>query len=149
MEIILEGGQIDFVKLLPLIRIEWPEEFGDPTDENIIAEMQKSYNKENDVIKYLLEDGKLIGWYRYTSMKEDDGSDLAHSLDIAVLPEYHGQGLGKLLMKDMILSSKEDGNIKLMSRTMESNVQSIRLHKSMGFREAFRKGTSVVWEILL
>ena len=87
MQIILEEGQVEFVKLLPLIRIEWPIEFGDPTDENIIAEMGKSYNKENDVIKYLLEDGKLIGWYRYTKMKDDDGSEFVHTLDIAVLPE--------------------------------------------------------------
>lgn len=149
MEIVREDGIPDFSRLLSLIKIAWPVELGDHSDEVILSEMEKSYNKDTDVIKYLVENGERIGWYRYTRMKDDDGSFFAHTLDIGILPERQGMGLGRLLMNDMIDSSRKAGFKKLMSRTMESNAQSIGFHKATGFSEAFRKGTSIVWELSL
>ena len=147
--IVEEKGKMDFSLMLDLINAEWPKEFGEATDQEKIEEMEQSSN-ELDVNKFLLNEGRKIGWYRYSRWpREDSNHDFAHTFDIVVLPQYKGQGFGKLLMIDMIQDCRNRGFKNLKSRTFMNNEDSIRLHEKCGFKEAFRVNDSIVWEINL
>jgi len=148
MEIIEETGKINFSTIIDLIKEEWPKEWGILSDQEMIRELEKSSNTEFDVNKYLYEDGKIIGWYRYSAWpRKENNKENAHALDIVINHKYQGKGLGKMLMEDLILDCKRRGFKKLMSRTIEGNSQSYKLHVRNGFKISFRKGTSIVWEI--
>jgi L-amino acid N-acyltransferase YncA len=150
MVLVEEASPVSFVQFLDLIRAEWPPEWGCPSDGEMLAEMDKSFDPGTDVVKRLVDKGRIIGWYRYSKWPREGGDGRsAHTLDIAVLPEFQGQGLGKTLMDDLIADCRARGYAKLMSRTFENNLQSIGLHKATGFSEAFRKDSSIVWELTL
>jgi L-amino acid N-acyltransferase YncA len=141
---------VDFARLLDLIRAEWPAEWGNPDDDGMLAEMAKSYDASTDIVKCLVDGDRTVGWYRYSKWPRDDlDGHGAHTLDIAVLPERQGEGLGRLLMEDLVADCRRRGFATLMSRTFESNLASIGLHRATGFREAFRKGDSIIWELEL
>jgi L-amino acid N-acyltransferase YncA len=150
MEIIDGTGSLDFHEILDLLKTEWPTEWGIVSDERLIEEFEESADREYDINKFLVSDGKKIGWYRYSTWpREKDNKDSAHTLDIVVSPGYQGLGYGEMLMRDLIDDCRKRGFQKLMSRTIEGNIKSYGLHEKTGFREAFRKGTDIVWEIAL
>lgn len=150
LEIVEQEGRMDFSSLMDLIRAIWPREWGSPTEAEMLAEYEKSHDPEYDIDKFAFLEHKRIGWYRYSRWpREKANHDTAHTLDIVVLPEYQGKGYGKALMRDMIEDCRNRGYKKLMSRTIVGNTQSIALHESTGFKEAFRKGSDIVWELIL
>jgi len=149
IEIVEVKGKMDYSSILDLINAEWPREFGEVTDLEKTGEMENSSN-ELDMNKFLFIDNKRIGWYRYSRWpREETNHDFAHTFDIVVLPEYKGQGFGKLLMNDMIDDCRKKGFKNLKSRTFLNNEDSIRLHQKCGFKEAFKVNDSIVWEINL
>jgi L-amino acid N-acyltransferase YncA len=148
MEIIEEKNEINFWKILDLIKVEWPKEWKILSDEDLIQEIIKSSDNKFDVNKYLYENNQIIGWYRYSTWpREESNKTIAHVFDIVINPEYQGKGLGKLLMEDLIKDCRERGYVKIMSRTIEGNIQSYKLHEKNGFKISFRKGIDIVWEI--
>ena len=148
MEIIEEKNEINFWNILDLIKVEWPKEWKILSDEDLIQEFIKSSDNKFDVNKYLFENNQIIGWYRYSTWpREESNKTIAHVFDIVINPEYQGKGLGKLLMEDLIKDCTERGYEKIMSRTIEGNIQSYKLHEKIGFKISFRKGIDIVWEI--
>lgn len=150
MEIIDEKGRPDFSQLIDLIKVEWPKEFGEVSEEEMIREMDKSYNPDTDRVKYLMDDGEIIGFYRYSLWpREDKMTKTVHTYDISILPGRQKQGLGTLLMRDMIDECRLKGFEKMLSRTFKSNKGSIKLHKSMDFTLHMETDDSYVWELIL
>ncbi len=202
----------DYSEIIELINAEWPGEFGGNTDDEKIREMIRSHQLETDTVKYLYDDNKIIGFYRYTLWPRDnpeanewyhtpgqspgpgvaqatpcsaaeprgmkpcfpgtrseipEGNSLAirvvpqrseersrhtfgnkaHTMDIAVIPSRQKQGLGKLLMADMIQDCSKNGCTQLLSRSMRNNESSIRLHQSFAFTVYMETEDSIVWEI--
>lgn len=143
-------GIPDYAEIIDLIRVEWPGQFGKATDEEKIAHMQEHHNVQTDTVKYLIEDGKIIGFYRYTTWpREDPLSHTAHTLDIAIVPTHQKRGLGTRLMKDLIEDCRKKGITRLLSRSFESNPGSIRLHQSLGFIQQKKTEDSIVWELAI
>jgi L-amino acid N-acyltransferase YncA len=150
MEIVLEKESMNFEKIRSLVIQEWPTEFGNMSDDEKIMEFEKTKNDLYDINKYLVENDKSIGWYRYSKWPRDvDNNDNAHTLDIVVDNSHRGKGLGKMMMKDLIEDCRSKGYKNLKSRTFFTNIGSIELHKKIGFHEAFRTADSIVWEINL
>jgi L-amino acid N-acyltransferase YncA len=150
MEIIEIAGRIDFAKIIDLIKEEWPKEWGESSEENMIIEFEKTSNYEYDINKFLYDNDKIIGWYRYSAWpREEKNKENAHTLDIVINPKYQGRGLGRMLMEDQIHDCRRRGFKKLMSRTIEGNISSYKLHEKNGFNISFRKGTDIVWELNL
>jgi L-amino acid N-acyltransferase YncA len=148
MRILEDREPADFSRYFELLRLEWPREWPVPTDETIRAEMEKSYDAGSDVVKYLEDEGRILGWYRYTRWPRDgEQTDIAHTLDIAVVAECQGRGYGSILLEDMKDDCRKRGYRILMSRTMLSNPQSIGFHGRTGFKEASRQADSIIWEI--
>lgn len=150
MDIIDKEGFPDFSEIIELIRAEWPVEFGELRDEEMVEEMDKSFNLDTDRVRYLIDGEKVIGFYRYSRWpREDRSSTTAHTFDISILPERHREGLGTMLMNDMIETCKSEGYKMLLSRSFKSNVASIELHRSLNFSLHLETEDSFVWEIEL
>jgi len=141
-------GKPDYSEIIDLINTIWPEEFGEKSDEEKICEMEKSFDLTTDTVKYLYKEDKIIGFYRYSLWpREDIKPKSAHTFDIAILPSFQNNGLGKYLMNDLISDCKNKGIEKLLSRTFLTNKGSIFLHKSCGFKEQMKTEDSIVWII--
>ena len=110
--------------------------------------MEESHNDKTDTIKYLLDGNVIIGFYRYSKWpREKENTNTVHLFDISILPERQKQGLGTLLLKDMIKDCNVKGFTKILSRTYKYNIGSIQLHKSLGFSQYLETDDSFVWEI--
>ena len=83
----------------------------------------------------MFEDGELVGYYAYMHILDE-----AHILNVAVLPDKEGRGLGRLMMQHLLSTLPED----IVAVTLEvrrSNERAIRLYERAGFLFAgIRKG---------
>lgn len=159
MEIVEFKGPVDFGEIIELLKEEWPSRWTLPSDEELVAEMRKSADPAFDVVKFLVEEGRTIGFSRWSPWpREAANREEAHTFDIAVAKNRRGMGFGRLLMEDMIEEARRKGYSRLRSRTFEDNAASIALHFAAGFGEAFRvppsaqrpnEGLSIVWELWL
>ena len=147
MEIKEEKGIPNYQELIELINAAWPTQFGDKNDYEKIEEMEKGHNEKTDTVKYLIDQNEVIGWYRYSLWPRDrEETTTVHALDISILPSYQKQGLGTVLMHNMIQDCKNKGIKKILSRSFKNNPGSIKLHQSIGFTEHLRTEDSIVWE---
>ena len=147
MRILPETGTVDFRPLLPLIRSEWPEGFGHRTDAELLDLMHESYRPDTDIVHYLYLDDRLVGFYRYTPWPRDDmRGDTAHTLDVALDGSVRGRGLGTRLMQHMMAHCRENGYIRLLSRSLRNNEASLALHRRLGFSVHLETDDSIVWE---
>ncbi|MBI9101672.1 MAG: GNAT family N-acetyltransferase [Spirochaetales bacterium] len=137
----------DFNEIKDLIIPFWPEQFGALPDERIVLEYEKDYRSKLDRVKYLYVDKRIAGWYRYSKFPREAGAKDVHTYDIAVHGDFQRQGLGLILMKDMIKDSRSLGYEKLLSRSFKNNEGSIRLHRAAGFTEHMKTSDSIVWEL--
>ena len=86
-------------EILDLINAEWPVEGGKKIDQEKIRRMQGHHTPETDIVKYLLEGGDVVGFYRYSRWpRVNPHSRTAHLLDIAVPPSQQGRGFGRKLI---------------------------------------------------
>lgn len=66
--------------------------------------------------------------------------DEAHITNIAVHPDYQGQGIGKSLMSKLIEDAASKGAVCATLEVRKSNEKAIRLYESLGFvQSAIRK----------
>lgn len=150
MKIVTIQGKPDFSGILDLINTIWPAEFGPASDSEKIDKMNSSHNEATDCVKYLYDEDRIVGFYRYSLWPRDAKEHtMIHLIDIAIHPEKQKKGLGSLLLKDLIEECKEKGFEKILSRTFKTNEGSIRFHKSAGFTIHMETDDSVVWELLL
>ena len=143
-------GLPDYQTLVPLIAAEWPAEFGEATDAEMVAAMRESHKDRTDTVKLLIDGGQVAGFYRYSLWPRDEASPRkAHLMDIAVLPECRRAGLGTAMVRDLVEDCTRRGLASVLSRTFRSNEASIRLHRRMGFEIAFETADSIVWNLCL
>ncbi len=140
-------GVPDFHLLIDLINTAWPKEWSECSDQEKIGKMIESYNGETDTVKYLLKDGDIIGWYRYSlHPRQNKQTKIVHIYDIAVLPAYQRQGLGTYMLKDLVEDCRNLGFTGVLSRSMKSNQGSLRLHETFGFALFLDTEDSLVWQ---
>ncbi|NQD66393.1 ribosomal protein S18-alanine N-acetyltransferase [Bacillus haikouensis] len=92
------------------------------------------YNEieQNHLSTYLVaEDGERIAGYCGVWLVVDE----AHITNVAVLPEYRGQGLGEDLMMRIMEISKEVGARVMTLEVRVSNVAAKGLYRKMGFQD--------------
>lgn len=77
----------------------------------------------------VLEDaGRILGYQLSTAHAKS-----GHLARLAVTPDVQGQGLGALLLGDMMRHFEEQGMTTLTVNTQEDNIRSQRLYKRFGF----------------
>lgn len=92
----------------------------------------------NNLAKYIVAkvDGKIIG-YGGIWIVVDEG----HITNIAVHPDYRGQGIGEALVKSLIGIAKEHNVVRITLEVRPTNTAALNLYKKFGFKvEGLRKG---------
>lgn len=81
-------------------------------------------------------DGKIIAYGGMWMMLDE-----AHITNIAVHPEFRGEGFGGILMKDIIETAKSGGMQSMTLEVRAKNTAALNLYKKYNFQEvAVRKG---------
>lgn len=87
---------------------------------------------DNDLAHYLvLADGERVVGYAGFWLVIDE----AHVTNIALLTEYHGRGLGSLLLEHLILAAKVLGAVSMTLEVRPSNKAARKLYSRRGFVE--------------
>lgn len=88
---------------------------------------------KNELSYYLVMlDGKKVIGYAGMWIIVDE----AHVTNIAILPEYHGRGLGKQLVNDLIQKARNRGAQRMTLEVRQTNEIAKRLYAGLGFVEA-------------
>ena len=101
---------------------------------------RKSFEEEleNKVARYIVAEaaGKVIG-YCGVWIIVDEG----HITNVAVHPDYRGQGIGKMLVEHLIALCKDEEVYKLTLEVNTNNTVAQGLYQSFGFEsQGVRKG---------
>jgi L-amino acid N-acyltransferase YncA len=79
-------------------------------------------------------EGGILGWAALTPVSGRCVYAGVAEVSVYVSPQYHRQGVGKMLMQHLIDSSESDGFWTLQAGIFKENIGSVRLHESVGFR---------------
>jgi len=84
----------------------------------------------NDLAHYfvLLYDGRILGYGGFWLVIDE-----AHITNVALLPEYHGRGLGTLLLEQLILAAKVSGAASMTLEVRPGNTAARKLYSRRGF----------------
>lgn len=81
-----------------------------------------------------IKDGEVLGYVGSQSVL--DGADM---MNIAVHPDHRNQGIGRMLIDELILQLQEKGVISLSLEVRVSNAPAIGLYQTMGFAVVGRR----------
>lgn len=106
--------------------------FADPWTEDML---ESEIEMPHSTYTVLLEDGQIAGYYAYMHVLDE-----VHILNVAVLPQYQGRGLGRSMMRHL-LQSVPAGTVGVTLEVRVSNTRARNLYESFGFRlSGVRKG---------
>lgn len=80
-------------------------------------------------------DGVAIGWAALSPVSSRCVYGGVAEVSVYVDTAYHGLGVGKMLMENLIHKSEKEGLWTLQSGIFPENHGSIRLHEKVGFRK--------------
>ncbi|RCU43221.1 ribosomal-protein-alanine N-acetyltransferase [Corallincola luteus] len=83
-----------------------------------------------DISIAAVNDGQVIGFYIASQVLDE-----VTLTDIAVLPEFQGQGIGRRLLVDMLTRAEAAGGKHLFLEVRASNMAAQALYRSEGFNE--------------
>lgn len=95
----------------------------------------KLKQKNNMPIIVAVNDNTIIGFGSYSIFRPWDAYKLSLEHSIYVDKDYRSQGIGKLLMIELINLAKKEGYHTMVAGIDTSNNRSIEFHKNFGFKE--------------
>ncbi len=119
-----------------------------PEDADEVAEVEKKCfpvpwsresfwreaSNENTLYLLILNDDEIIGYAgTWISFEE------AQITNVAVVPEYRGNGNGRALMEELIRRVKEKGVTAMTLEVRPSNAVALGLYESLGFKDYGRR----------
>lgn len=78
----------------------------------------------------------VVGYATYSQWRPKSGYRFTVSDSVYVLDDHHGQGIGKMLLVELIARAKTAGRHTMIADIESSNAASIKLHRSLGFTAA-------------
>nr|WP_277749479.1 GNAT family N-acetyltransferase [Oceanobacillus halophilus] len=98
---------------------------------------KEEWNKKyvEDCRLVIREAGKVIGWAALLPISTKDAFYGVAELSIYLSSSSVGKGIGKKLLDALIKESEANGFWTLQAGVFPENEASIKLHKSLGFRE--------------
>lgn len=106
-----------------------------------LLEQQHMMNPENlkkmEAITLVVEVESvgIVGWIVVHHDQKKPLSLGVGEISIYVAPEYRGNGIGTLLLNQLLLSSKKERYHKLIAIVLEDDIVGLKLYKSGGFRK--------------
>jgi phosphinothricin acetyltransferase len=85
------------------------------------------------------ENDKVIAWAALAPTSRRSCYAGVAEVSLYVSTDYHGRGIGKLLLSKLIESSERHGIWSLCGSTFPENKQSLRVQFACGFREVGRR----------
>lgn len=82
---------------------------------------------------------KIVGWGALSSVSKRNVYKGVKEDTVYVSPDLFGKGIGKLLLKELIIQSEKLNIWTLQAVMFPENEASIKLHSSLGFREVGRR----------
>ncbi|MCO6149130.1 GNAT family N-acetyltransferase [Flavobacterium sp. NRK1] len=79
--------------------------------------------------------GNIAGYGTYGTFRTKDGYKYTVEHSVYVSEEYHGKGIGKILLADLIAIATKNGVHCMIAGIDAENKGSIEFHKKFGFRE--------------
>jgi L-amino acid N-acyltransferase len=81
-------------------------------------------------------DGRVSGYASFGDFRVQDGFRATVENSIYVIPEAQGQGVARALMTALIAVARACGKHVMIAAVHDLNEGSMRLHRSLGFRDA-------------
>ncbi len=77
----------------------------------------------------------IMGWGSLSEWSDRCAYSGTAEISFYIHPDFHNQGVGTLVFKDLIERGRSFNFRTLLSRVTEESASSLYLHKKMGFRE--------------
>jgi phosphinothricin acetyltransferase len=81
-----------------------------------------------------IDNNKVVGWAALSNVSDRCVYGGVAEISIYISDESRGKGIGKLLLKQVILQSEANGIWTIQAGIFTENIASIKLHESVGFR---------------
>jgi len=144
-----ESGSEGTVTLRPLEAGDWPAvreiyrsgiASGDATFEREVPEWEAwDASRHPEVRRVAERDGRVVGFAALSPVSRRPVYSGVCEVMVYVEAEVRGQGIGGLLMSDLVRASEAAGVWTLQASIFPENVASIRAHERVGFREVGRR----------
>ncbi len=110
----------------------WDDEFQRQT-------IEKEFIEENNFLISLGND--LIGL-----LEIDETDEELHIVELEILPEYQGQGLGSEILQDIIVKMKDKGK-RIRLGCFYINKRALKLYEKNGFKKYGETKTHILMEV--
>ena len=109
---------------------------GNATFEQNVPTWEAWDNKFFKICRFVLEDENenIVGWAALQPISDRDCYKGVAEVSIYLKNEFQGKGLGKMLLRKLILDSEEHEFWTLQSGIFPENEASINVHLNLGFR---------------
>ena len=110
---------------------------GNATFEQNVPTWEAWDNKFFKICRFVLEDENenIVGWAALQPISNRDCFKGVAEVSIYLKNEFQGKGLGKMLLRKLILDSEENEFWTLQSGIFPENEASINVHLNLGFRK--------------
>lgn len=111
----------------------------DLSKEGIAAERERQkilFEDERQTMISIFDDNRIIGNIAIRTQGKSRKTDHRCAMGLGILKEYHGYGLGTLLMERGLAFAKEVGYQCVELGVLADNVAARSLYKKMGFEES-------------
>ena len=129
----------------PLTELDWPQvkqiyqlgiDTGDATYETgapDVDRLKAKFLAEPQLVAE--ENGQVIGWAFLSAVSSRCVYGGVAETSIYLHPEFHGRGIGRALLSDLVPLSEKLGFWTLQAQIFPENKASIALHERQGFRK--------------
>ena len=78
-------------------------------------------------------DGKVAGYSSLSKFREKEGYAGTVEISVYIDPDYHGKGIGKKLMEEIVDRGRKLGHHVIVACITAGNDISVKMHEKMGF----------------
>lgn len=136
---IIKGTMNELKDIVRLALMLWPNDYN---EEQFNVHFKKLLNNEDAVIFLAKEQNEYVGFahcqLRYDYVEGTETTPVGYLEGIYVMEEHRKKGIGKALVDYCENWSREKGCVEFASDTELENVDSLKFHLKVGFKEASR-----------